>query len=79
MRFGDKLRIVRKLNPDGEKVWSVISALNDLRAAAAHRNYEKLRDERFEKLHKLADYYRAHNLIDDRELFLRSIAAYCFG
>jgi hypothetical protein len=35
MRFNDKLRIARKIDPDGEKIWRVVSALNDLRAAAA--------------------------------------------
>jgi hypothetical protein len=77
MRFTEKLRIIRRLDPDGEVVWRVVSALNDLRAAAAHRNYTELRDERFAKLAKVAD-YRTHNL-SDRGAFLRSVAAFCFG
>jgi hypothetical protein len=37
MRFTDKLKVARKLDTENgsEKVWSVIRALNDLRAAAA--------------------------------------------
>jgi hypothetical protein len=38
-----------------EKVWRIISALNDLRAAAAHRIYQELRDDRFAELEKVAE------------------------
>jgi hypothetical protein len=77
MRFVDKLRIIRRLDPDGEAVWRIVSALNDLRAAAAHRNYEELRDKCFAKLVEVADHQT--RVFSDRETFLRSVAAYCFG
>ena len=60
MRWDEKVRIVRKLAGDGEEVWRVVRALNDLRAAAAHRNYEELRDERFSKLVAAATYRGPH-------------------
>jgi hypothetical protein len=75
MRFVDKLQIIRKLYPDGEEIWRIIDALNKLRAAAAHRNYEQLRDERFTKLAEVAgDLMRK-----DPEASLRYVAAFCFG
>jgi hypothetical protein len=57
--------------------WRVIEALNKLRAAAAHRNYGQLEDQRFNELAKVANYREQD--FNNREAFLRSVAAYSFG
>jgi hypothetical protein len=49
MQFWKKLKIVRTLEPSDKHalVWKSIEKLTNLRNAAAHRDYETLREERF--------------------------------
>jgi hypothetical protein len=78
VRFVDKLNVVKKLNAEfNQRVLGTIYALNNLRAAAAHRNYEQLRDERFAQLAKAADLENL--LLINRESVLHSAVAFCFG
>jgi hypothetical protein len=78
MRFADKLKIIRRLYPKAEQTWRIVHALNNLRAAAAHRNYEELRDKRFAEL--AAEVPTGLPLGDsfDRKVFLHGVAGYCF-
>jgi hypothetical protein len=78
MRFSDKMKILRALDPTivNTKIWPVLWALNKLRNAAAHGDYGKLRDERFAAL---ATNLPAHTGEPDLEALLRSAAAFCFG
>src|SRR5260370_16838343 len=53
MQFRRKFEIVQALEPaarDGKTCWKCIEKLTNLRNAAAHRDYETLREERFRDL-----------------------------
>jgi hypothetical protein len=81
MRFPDKKRILRRLHPelDDTEMWGVLDALNNLRAAAAHRNYEQLREKRFEELMAKLPPKVANISLSDRESLLQIVVAHCFG
>jgi hypothetical protein len=52
MQFWKKLKIIRALDPSEKHalVWKFIVKLSELRNVAAHKDYEKFRDERFKDL-----------------------------
>jgi hypothetical protein len=53
MQFRRKFEIIQALEPadrDGKTYWKCIEKLTNLRNAAAHRDYETLREERFRDL-----------------------------
>jgi hypothetical protein len=60
----------------GTRIFGQLYALNKLRNAAAHRNYEQSRDEKFAALTAKMPRHYNHQ---DREAILRSVAAFCFG
>jgi hypothetical protein len=51
MRFGDKLNVLRALDTSitDSAIWQLMHKLNKLRAAAAHKGYQSLREERCAK------------------------------
>jgi hypothetical protein len=54
MRFTDKLKDLAALDSSitQSAIWQLIHKLNKLRAAAAHKDYQSLREERFAELKK---------------------------
>ena len=82
MRFWQKVKILRGLVPPDEAftpLWQVCKKLNNLRNAAAHRDYETLRDQRFTEL--ATSFYPdpAFRETRDRETLLREVAELSFG
>jgi hypothetical protein len=82
MRFAQKLKILRSLVPAHETftpLWGVCERLNKLRNAAAHRDYETLRDQRFTEL---ATFFYTDLAVGeefDRDELLRKVAEVSFG
>ena len=87
MQFWKKLKIVRTLAPSdggpysaGYKVlWRCIEKLTNLRNAAAHKDYEILRDERFTDLAEFFYPDAAFRTARSRELLLQESTEICAG
>jgi hypothetical protein len=80
MRFVDKLKIFRRMRGGGtDDFCDMLTKLNDLRAAAAHRDYEALREQKLRDFRNAAEKIHQSFAIDDPELLLQHISALCFG
>jgi hypothetical protein len=82
MPFWEKLKIIRTLAGSDERskaIWTAIEKLNKLRNAAAHKDYDKLRDERFADL---ANFFYPDPTIRaarSREILLHELVTFCGG
>lgn len=80
MRFVDKLKILRRMEAtDTNDFCDMLNKLNDLRAAAAHRNYEVLREQRLRDLRDAAVGVNGLFANEDPERLLRHVSALCLG
>jgi hypothetical protein len=79
MRFAQKLKILRSLVPSHETIttlWGLCERLNKLRNAAAHGDYETLRDQRFREL---ATFFQSDLPVgESRNKLLDEVAKICF-
>lgn len=86
MRFWQKLKVIKALDskdrdrlPEGHMLWKCIEKLTDLRNAAAHRDYERKRDELF---NDFADFFYpdpAFRAARSREHLLQESTEICAG
>ncbi|MGA8657145.1 MAG: hypothetical protein WB586_13450 [Chthoniobacterales bacterium] len=88
MQFRQKLEIIRALEIPAEAakgferhalLWKCIDKLNQLRNAAAHRNYETLRDKRFTELANLLHPDSASQVAHDWGTLLEEVTEICAG
>jgi hypothetical protein len=80
MRFVDKLKIFRRMEAtDTNDFCDMLAKLNNLRAAAAQRNYEVLREQRLRELRNAAERIHKSFATVDPEMLLQHISALCFG
>jgi hypothetical protein len=81
MQFWKKLKILRTLEPSEKHalVWKNIEKLTNLRNAAAHRDYETLREERFTDLAEFFYPDPAARAVRDRETLLEESTEFCAG
>jgi hypothetical protein len=81
MPFGQKLKILRSLVPSHQimtRLWGLCERLNKLRNAAAHGDYETLRDQRFTEL---ATFFQSDLSVEEaseRNKLLDEVAKICF-
>jgi hypothetical protein len=80
MRYADKLKVLRALDSSITKsaIWQLMHKLNDLRAAAAHKDYQSRREKRFAELKKELLSTHPNTILPDEEALLNVVAALCF-
>lgn len=80
MRFSQKLKIVRALcGPRADGLWKCIEKLTSLRNAAAHKDYESLRDQRFSDLAEFFYPDPAYRTARSRDMLLEESTSLCAG
>jgi hypothetical protein len=87
MQFWRKLQIIRALVPKEEReandafalVWKCIEKLTKLRNAAAHRNYDELRENLFTDLAEFFYPDPAFRVARDRDTLLEEMTETCAG
>jgi len=81
MNFWRKLKIIRALElpPENNRLWVFIDKLTALRNAAAHRDYEETREQKFGELAKAFPNEPAWVTVADQELLLEVTTEICAG